>query len=176
MSENFTGEIIMFGGTFSIQNWALCNGQILGIADQQALFSLLGTTYGGNGIQTFALPEMRGRIPMGSGQGPGLSNRPIGMQIGSETVPLREVDMPVHTHCLQASSGQANSTSPVNSILANVSNENGTFYETQPFSNVFAMASGQVGSTGKNESHPNMMPYSAVNFQICLTGIYPSRN
>lgn len=176
MSENFTGEIIMFGGTFSIHNWALCNGQIIGIVEQQALYSLLGSVYGGNGINTFALPEMRGRIPMGCGQGPGLSNRQIGMMIGSESVQLQEAELPVHTHRLQASSNPANSISPVNSLIANVSNENGTFYETEPFNNVLAMASGQVGSTGDGEAHLNMMPYSAVNFQICLTGTYPSRN
>lgn len=176
MSENFTGEIILFGGHFSIHNWALCNGQIIGISEQQALYSLLGTAYGGNGIQTFALPEMRGRIPMGSGQGPGLSNRQIGMLTGYESVSLNGTEMPVHTHQIQASSSQANSISPVNSVLANVSDEKGVFYETEPFSNALIMASGQVGDVGSNKNHTNMMPCLAINFQICLTGTYPSRN
>src|ERR1043165_3057908 len=107
MAEPFIGQIIMFGGNFQIRGYALCNGQILSIAQNTALFSILGTTYGGNGQTTFALPDLRGRVPMHPGQGPGLSSRTLGEQSGSETVTLLTTQIPGHTHTLNANSGDA---------------------------------------------------------------------
>ena len=107
MSDYFLGEIRMFGGNFAIQNWAFCNGQLMNIAQNTALFSLLGTTYGGNGIQTFGLPDLRGRVPMGQGNGPGMTLRAIGEVGGSESVTLTLNQMPMHSHALSATADAA---------------------------------------------------------------------
>ena len=120
MTEPFTGEIRMFGGTFAPRNWSFCNGDLISIAQNDALFSLIGTIYGGNGRTTFGLPDLRGRIPIHAGSGPGLSNRPIGQKSGSETATVNTNQLPSHTHNLTAnnSSAGADQASPANHVLA----------------------------------------------------------
>ncbi|HVW96145.1 MAG TPA: tail fiber protein [Mucilaginibacter sp.] len=178
MTEPFLGSIVLFAGNFAPRGWALCNGQILSIASNTALFSILGTTYGGNGQTTFALPDFRGRTPMNWGQGPGLSIRDIGEMSGSETVTLISTQMPMHNHLINASAGTADQASPNNNFLA---------VSTDPDSggnplNFTATANGAtlnpqaVGLAGGSQPHNNMQPFLAVSFIIALEGIFPSRN
>jgi microcystin-dependent protein len=167
MSEPFLGEIRMFGGNFAPRGWAFCNGQTLSIAQNTALFSLLGTTYGGNGQTTFALPDLQGRVPMHWGQGSGLSSRSLGEQDGVEAVTLTQQQLPAHTHTLNGSTGAVNTTRPTNAIPAK-----GGSYTTAPPDT--QMASPAV--VGNNLPHGNMQPSLAVSFIIALEGIFPSRN
>jgi microcystin-dependent protein len=174
MSEPFIGEIIMFGGNFAPRGWALCNGQLLPIAQNTALFSILGTTYGGNGQTTFALPDLRGRLPMHPGQGPGLSNRTLGEVGGTETVTLITSQMPAHSHSLACNSNSANQTQPEGHLMAAESNGATQVYTDQgPNQN---MSQQSIGLTGGNQPHDNMSPFLCVNFIIAIQGIFPSRN
>jgi microcystin-dependent protein len=171
MSEPFLGEIRMFGGNFAPRGWAFCNGQILSIAQNTALFSLLGTTYGGNGQTTFALPDLRGRSPMHWGQGPGLTNRTLGERSGTEAVKLTRSQMPAHSHEMRATGTPANSVAPVNRLLAVGGNQ----YQAT-WDQATVMSSRSIGPTGSDQPHANMHPYLAVSFIIALEGIFPSRN
>jgi microcystin-dependent protein len=177
MSDPFLGEIRIFGGNFAPNDWAFCNGQIMSIAQNNALFSLLGTIYGGDGIQTFALPDLRGRVPLSFGQGPGLSSYSQGEASGTETVTLISTQMPSHIHALNASGVSAEQPSPLNNTLAVVNDGTRTSYNgytaTAPTG---AMAPTSIGTSGGNQPHPNMQPYLCVNFIIALQGIYPSRS
>jgi len=176
MSEPFTGEIRMFGFNFAPRSWAFCDGQLISISQNSALFSLLGTVYGGDGRTTFALPEMRGRVPMHLGSGPALSPRQIGQRSGQEGVTLTPAEMPAHSHTAQmkAESRPANATDPNNAILA----AGPTAYRANtPAEDVNMDANAiAVANTGGNQPHNNMMPYAVVNFCISLFGIYPSRS
>ena len=177
MSDPFYGEIRMFGGNFAPRNWAFCSGELLSVAQNNALFSLLGTSYGGDGRTNFGLPDMRGRLPVNQGQGPGLSPYPLGYKPGVENVILSINELPAHTHNLQASADGATSSNPGNDVLA--SHTDGDFPYTDPPSDQSryqTMNSETVASTGENRSHTNMMPYQCVSFIICLLGLYPSRN
>ena len=178
MSQAFIGEIIIFAGYFSPANWAFCNGQVFNINSQAALYSLLGSSYGGNGRTTFSLPDLRGRLPAGQGQGTGLSKRTIGQKFGDETVTLALNQIPAHTHTLQASTAAGNSDNPVGHLLADVSSQGGEFYRDQSASGgkEVALNSNQVQTAGDNQPHNNFMPYLAINFVCCLNGIYPSRS
>ncbi|ADO76133.1 phage tail protein [Stigmatella aurantiaca] len=176
MAEPFLGEIRMFGGNFAPTGWAFCNGQILSIAQNQALFSLLGTTYGGNGQTTFALPDLRGRVPMHWGSGPGLTTRTLGEAAGTETVTLLQTQMPTHTHAATASAQPGNSTEPTGTFWAAAVDGNSqqvSAYGTQPSTTLNPQA---IGIAGGNQPHNNMQPYLCVTFIIALQGIYPSRN
>jgi microcystin-dependent protein len=172
MSEPFIGEIRAFGFTFAPRGWAFCNGQILPIAQNTALFALLGTTYGGNGQTTFALPNLQGRVPIHQGQGPGLSIYNLGQTGGAETVTLVSAELPTHTHSVKASSSAAASGIATNNFLAVAR------------SNIYAPIGGTaqqmsvtaIAATGGNQPHENRQPCLAVNYCIALQGIFPSRN
>jgi len=177
MSEAYIGEIRIFAGNFAPRLWATCDGQILSIADNEALFSLLGTTYGGDGRVSFGLPDMRGRLPVHQGQGSGLTYRQIGARFGSESVSLNINQLPGHTHSLQASTDAATSSNPANDVLASQTDGD------QPYApvpaepdNIQQMNSQTLTSTGGGVGHPNIMPYQALNFIISLSGLYPSRS
>lgn len=168
------GEVMMFGGNFAPRGWALCNGQLLSIAQNQALFALIGTTYGGDGQVTFALPDLRGRAPVHQGQGPGLNARTIGETFGSETVTLLASQMPVHNHLLIASKAASTNTGPTNNVTADSSAAGAKLYVNAV--SPVGLTPNAVGSTGGIQPHENRMPYVAVNFCIALEGIFPSRN
>ncbi|WP_306050765.1 phage tail protein [Oceaniradius stylonematis] len=173
MSEPFVGEIRMFAGNFAPRGWAFCDGQLLAVSQNDALFSLLGTIYGGDGRTTFGLPDMRGRLPIHAGHGPGLSERRLGAKGGTEKVTLTVNQLPSHTHPEQGTTSNANLPDPSGNRL-------GTSTVLEPFSATEAldvnMAATAVSRTGGSQSHTNLMPYLCVHFIIALFGIYPSRH
>lgn len=171
MSEPFIGQITMFAGTFPPRSWAFCDGQLLPIQSYSALFSILGTTYGGDGRTTFALPDLRGRVPMHAGNGPGLSSRPQGQRAGAENVTLNINQIPAHTHALQASDGFGSSKEPGGNVPAMADDGE------RNYSSVVSGADMKpTESTGAGQSHANMQPYLAIRYIIALQGIFPSRN
>jgi len=173
MGEPFIAEIVMFGGNFAPRSWAYCNGQLLAISSNTALFSLLGTTYGGDGRTTFALPDLRGRTAVHSGgnsAGPGLTPRPLGSRGGAQTVTLNTNQMPTHNHTVGAHNETADETSPGGNVLgADQAIFSGEDNDT-------TMRSNMIGNAGGNQAHENMMPFLAVNYIIALFGTFPSRN
>lgn len=174
MAEPFVGQIMQAGFNFAPYGWALCNGQLMPISQNQALFALLGTTFGGDGISTFQLPNLQGRAPAHMGQGPGLTNRIIGELSGSESVTLITSQMPMHTHAAVGSSADANKTSPGGNTWANEGTGSlNLFVNSAPNAPMNAQA---IGMSGGNQPHDNMQPYLVVNFCIALEGIFPSRN
>ena len=168
MSTPFLGEIRIFPYNFAPRGWALCNGQILSIAQNTALFSLLGTTYGGNGQTTFALPDLRGRVPNSSGQGPGLSSYSLGQVGGTEAVTLTQQELPSHNHAVNSTNADATSSRPGGNFPAA-----GGGYNSAPSNN---MAPAMIANAGGNQPHNNVQPYLTLNYCIALEGIYPSRN
>jgi len=166
--DPFLGEIRMFGGNFAPQGWATCDGQILPIAQNTALFSLLGTTYGGNGQTTFALPDLRGRLPVHIGGG-----LTIGQADGSETVISTTTNLPAHTHAANAASA-ATTLSPASQYWAADPGANVAPYAAAPDGRV--MSGTAIGAQGGSQPHANMQPFLAVTFIIALEGIYPSRS
>ena len=168
MSDPFIGQIALFPYNFAPRGWAFCNGQLLSIAQNTALFSLLGTTFGGNGQTTFALPDLRGRAVMSSGQAPGLSPYVLGQQGGNETVTLVTAQVPAHTHTIMASQNDATASSPANTVPAG-GGAYGTALNT-------SMNAGMVQVVGGSQPHENRPPYLVLNYCIALEGIYPSRN
>lgn len=168
------GEIRMFAGNFAPRGWAFCQGQILSIAQNTALFSILGTTYGGNGQTTFALPDLRGRVAVSQGQGPGLSPYTLGQQAGVEIVTLLSTNMPAHTHQLYAVNAGGNQASPAGNFPAVEST--GTSMNYASTGPVAAMHSSGMGVAGGSQPFSVVQPYLAVNYIIALEGIYPSRN
>ena len=171
MSDYFLGEIRPCGFNFAPVGWALCNGQLLSISQNTALFSLIGTYYGGNGTTNFALPDLRGRVAIALGQGPGLSDYVIGEQDGVETVTLITSDVPAHNHLVNADNAPGNSTSPANSYTAESSRRDLDYGTT---SNT-TMNPNSIGPVGGSQPHDNMQPYLVLNYVIALTGIYPPR-
>src|SRR5512140_1176359 len=159
MGSPYVGEIRMFGGTFAPQGWAFCNGQLMAISENTALFSLIGTTYGGDGQTTFALPNLQGRVPLHQGTGPGLSPRVVGELGGSETVTLTPGQMPQHTHTPLAHSTIGSQSSPQNGLW---SGSPVARYSTNPPG--IAMRPDLVGGVGGSQPHENMMPFVAINF------------
>jgi microcystin-dependent protein len=178
MSTYFLGEIRMFGGNYAIKHWAFCNGQLMSIAQNQALFSLIGTTYGGDGRTTFALPDLRGRLPMSQGQGPGLSNYVMGQSSGSENVTLTINEMPMHTHQFSATADNATTADIANNVLpGQPTTANSKLYaEPGNAGTPTPLAQSAVGLSGGNLPHSNLMPSLCVTFIIALQGMYPSRN
>lgn len=172
MAEPFIGQIIMFGGNFAPRGWALCDGQLLPIAQNAALFSILGTTYGGDGRTTFGLPDLRGRAPIHAGNGPGLSDRRLGVRVGTEIETLNVNQIPSHTHGAVANTNAADDHQPQGALLGTASAD----IYTQGGGNNVALGAGTIQSTGGNQSHNNMPPSLAVNFIIALVGTFPSRN
>ena len=174
MSDPFIGQITMVGFNFAPRNWAFCDGQLLPISQNQALFSLLGTYYGGDGRTTFALPDLRGRVPMHSGTGPGLSTRRLGEEGGEENVALSQNQLPAHSHPLNCKNVQGNQPIPGGHSIAGDGTGMTADYHDQPPET--AMHASSIGNTGGNQAHANMQPYLCLNFVIALYGLYPSRN
>lgn len=172
--EGMLAEIRMFGGNFAPRSWALCEGQLLPIAQNSALFSLLGTIYGGDGRTTFALPDMRGRSPMGNGSGPGLTPRREGQKGGSETVTLAVTQMPSHSHLIGATEEDADTNEANGHILCN--SVGSTMYFDGNIENNVNLKSTTVRNTGGNQPHNNLHPFLVVNFIICTQGVFPSRS
>jgi microcystin-dependent protein len=171
-ADPWIGEIALVPYTFPPKGWAFCNGQILAISQNQALFSLLGTTFGGDGITTFALPDLRGRVPVHQGQGPGLSNHTLGEIGGAEAVALTTAQLPAHNHPAAGSSANGTSDSPVGGVPAR-SAAGTPGYAATPDS---SLAAGAIGNTGGGQSHNNLPPYLTMSYIIALVGIYPSQN
>ncbi|EAZ82674.1 phage tail protein [Algoriphagus machipongonensis] len=179
--EPFIAQIVMFGGNFAPRGWAFCDGQLLAISQNTALFSILGTTYGGDGRTTFALPDLRGRAPIGEGQGPGLSVYRLGQRGGQETHTLNTTEMPNHNHSLIASSDAGTSPTPTGNYIAThkVTIERGNTVDGESFNsggNLGQMNGNSIGNNGGNLAHNNMQPYLAVNYIIALVGVFPSRS
>jgi microcystin-dependent protein len=173
MAEPYLGEIRMFGGNFAPNGWALCNGQLLSISQNTALFSLLGTTYGGDGVSNFALPNLQGRVPIHAGQGAGLSPYTQGQSSGSENVTLIVNQMPVHNHAVSAVTGTQGTTSHPNGQFLASSGAATIYNNSSPDS---AMSPAMIQNAGGNQPHSNIQPYLCVTFIIAMQGIYPSRN
>lgn len=172
MAEPFVGEIRMFAGTFAPRGWADCDGQLLAISQNDALFSLLGTIYGGDGRTTFGLPDLRGRIPLHAGSGPGLSNRPLGQKGGQERVTLVSNQLPSHSHVMEGVSAMGGTNLPTGRFLANSLGGN-AYAVASPDATLATGAS--PDSAGGTQPHNNLQPCQVIRFIIALVGIYPSR-
>lgn len=179
--EAFIGTIILFAGNFAPRGWAFCQGQLLSINQNQALFSILGTTYGGDGRTTFALPDLRGRVPIGPGQGLGLSNHVLGERAGVESVTLTQTEMPTHSHWLGATTANGTTNKPEGAVLSVAQVEvergvprDGKIYSTE--STNVVMSQTAIQTTGGSQPHTNMQPYLGLNYIICLQGIFPPRD
>ena len=175
MSDQFLGQICTFGFNFPPRGWATCDGQLMSIQQNAALFSLLGTYYGGNGVTTFALPDLRGRVPLHQGQGPGLSTYVIGELSGTENVTLLQSEMPLHTHILNGSSALSDSHTPSNNVIAtSLATGTKTYLSATP-PNV-GMNPQSIALAGGSQPHNNLQPFLVINYCIALQGIFPSRN
>ncbi|MFQ5572069.1 MAG: phage tail protein [Rhodothermales bacterium] len=174
MAEPFLGEIIMFGGNFAPRGWASCDGQLEFISQNSALFSLLGTTFGGDGRTTFALPDLQGRVPVhaGGSAGPGLQEVRLGEKGGTENVTLTTQQIPSHTHAAMGTSDTAGTRDPTGALLAEAANP--TY--TADTSSLVNMDSQAVGNAGGGQQHTNVMPFLVIHFIIATLGTYPSRN
>ena len=170
--EPFVAEICIFGCNFAPTGWAQCNGQLLPIAQNTALFSLLGTTYGGNGQSTFALPDLQGGTPIQAGQGPGLSGRLLGESGGSESSTLVDAELPAHAHVLQGTGDIANSNDPAGRVLARPFG-GGNLYKSGGAATTMAPESSALAGGGL--PHENRQPYLVLNFCIALQGVLPQR-
>ena len=176
MSEPFIAEIRIFAGNFAPRSWAFCDGQLLPVAQNTALFSLIGTTYGGDGRTTTALPNMQGRLPMHPGRGPGLTSRRLGQKGGVEMVTLTEAQMPNHTHTLSGSTEEAEfdgSPNPGNNLTGVVEGGKEPY---APSANLTSLSASALPNTGGSQAHNNLQPFLAMNFIIALQGLYPSRS
>ncbi len=171
MADPFVAEIRIFPFNFAPKGWAFCDGQILPLSQNTALFSLLGTTYGGNGTSNFALPDLQGRAPMHPSQGPGLSLHDLGETGGSETVSLLESEIPSHAHTANAVSGDGISQSPADQRYATGT---GVGMYAPPGATV-ALSDNSVAPAGGDQPHNNMQPYLTLNFNIALQGVFPPR-
>jgi microcystin-dependent protein len=173
MSEPFVGEIRMFAGNFAPRGWSFCDGQLLAVSQNDALFSLLGTIYGGDGRTTFGLPDLRGRVPIHHGQGPGLSDRRLGSKSGAESVTLTRNLLPSHSHQMRGSTDAASETRPAGNVPGSDLAVD-AYFENPPGAD--SLAAGAIADSGGGQSHTNLQPYLCVHFIIALFGIYPSRS
>lgn len=184
--EPFIGQLMLFAGNFAPRGWALCQGQILPIAQYQALFSILGTTYGGNGQTTFALPDLRGRAPLSSGQGPGLSGYALGQSGGRESVTLATANMPAHTHPVQlaltfaapASTAPGDTDTPGPGAVPAGASGSAIYGQGARDTTLAGAAVGgnvNLGNTGGNQPFDSRPPYLTLNWCIALEGIFPAR-
>jgi Microcystin-dependent protein len=172
MSDQYIGEIRMFGGNFAPVGWAFCNGQLLSISENEALFTLIGTTYGGDGQTTFALPDLQGRLPVHMGRNNATGTTfPIGQKAGTESVTLITNQLPAHSHAANSSNLGGTTNSPENALWATSSKNQ--YSDGTPD---VALNPAAIGVTGGNQPHDNMMPYIAVSFIIALNGIWPSQS
>jgi microcystin-dependent protein len=172
MSDPFIGEIRMFGGNFAPAGWALCNGQILAISENETLFQLIGTMYGGDGQETFALPDLSGRIPIHQGQGPALSNHGMGESGGVEEVTLTVQQLPAHALAV-ATTAPAGSGTPAGNVVGDTTAQGVRIYGPNPDS---ALSPSASQTSGGSQPHSNLMPYLCVNFIISLYGIFPPQS
>ncbi len=173
MADPFVAEIRMFPFNFAPKGWAWCDGQLLPLSQNTALFSLLGTTYGGNGKSNFALPDLQGRAPMHPGQGPGLSLHDLGETGGSETVSLLESEIPSHAHTLRANSDTATRSAPGVALLARAIGR--PAYQSVTNGNLTSMNDNSLAPAGGDQPHNNLQPYLTVYFCIALQGVFPPR-
>jgi microcystin-dependent protein len=173
MADPFVAEIRIFPFNFAPKGWAWCDGQIMPISQNTALFALLGTTYGGDGKSTFALPDLQGRAPMHPGQGPGLSLHDLGESSGTETVTLLESEIPAHTHALLSNAASANRTAPQGNSLARVA---GAAPYAPAAAPTAALADQALAPAGGDQPHNNMQPYLTFYFNIALQGVFPPRS
>jgi microcystin-dependent protein len=173
MATPFIAEIKMFGGNFAPRGYSFCNGQLLSISQNTALFSLVGTTYGGNGTTTFGLPNLQGSAAMGQGNGPGLTPRSLGETGGTPTVTLNSTQLPSHNHTLGSSSGAGALPSPLNNNLGSGGRGRPAYYAAVTSGTTAMSPTGAAGSSG---AHNNLQPYLSVTFIIALQGVYPARN
>lgn len=183
MSDPYIGEIRPFGFNFAPRNWAFCRGQILAISSNTALFSILGTTYGGNGQTTFALPNLQSRVTVGMGTGPGLSTYVLGEQTGEENHTLLTSEMPAHTHApyTRVKPGTADgrrvpASGDYLTRLNVAANAPGLTWLAAPLTNATTLHPSAIGLTGGNQPHSNLQPTLAINYCICLNGVFPARN
>lgn len=181
MSQPYIGQILTFAGNFTPLNYVPCNGQLLPISQYSTLYNLIGTTYGGDGVNTFAAPDLRSRVPVHNGQGSGLSVYVLGQRNGAETVPLVTGNLPQHSHTVGIVAGAANLATPTsNATLASEvqSNTNSTAYTYLPYpgGNQVALASNSVSNTGGGTPHENRQPYLAITYCIAVYGLYPSQS
>ncbi len=178
MDEMFISAIQIFACNFAPRNFAFCNGQLISIAQNTALFALLGTTFGGNGQTTFALPNLQGRVPLGMGQGSGLQNYVLGQTGGEVNHTLTLTELATHNHPFLVNNTIANVPTPVNSsaiaLAADINGDAGSLFNSSAPNT--ALSAGSVGFLGGNQAHFNEQPYLSLNFCICMFGIFPSRN
>ena len=176
--EGTIGEIRMFAGDFAPRSWAFCNGQLLPISSNTALFSILGTIYGGDGRSTLALPDLRGRVAIHAGEGRGLTPHHIGQRGGSETNTLTSANLPPHNHSFNLGNKQGNTVHGNNNYIAAVNDDGGnnSMYTFDKSSNGDSLNHNTIGSTGGGQSINNLPPYLAVNYIICISGTFPSRD
>lgn len=183
--EGTIGEVRLFAGNFAPRNWAFCQGQLLNIADNQALFSIIGTIYGGDGRTTFGLPDLRGRAPISPGQGPGLSNYTVGQRGGAEAVTLSTNQIPAHSHSVAhnlsaaapATTKPALDTEPSPTVAPAVTTE-ASYASPTDTTMLPGAVTGSItaANTGGNQAHENRSPWLAMNYIICLIGVFPSRS
>jgi microcystin-dependent protein len=167
--EPFLGQLMLVPYDFAPNGWALCNGQLMSIAQNEALFAVIGTTYGGDGVSTFALPDLRGRVPVSSGQGPGLSSYSVGETYGAESVTLNTTQIPSHTHAVNCDSAKGKQAAPTGHYLAEASSK---IYASTANAQMYA---GMIEATGGGAAHENRQPSLVLNWIIALQGIFPSR-
>jgi microcystin-dependent protein len=172
--DPFVAEIRIFPFNFAPKGWAFCDGQLLPLSQNTALFSLLGTTYGGNGQSNFALPDMQGNAPMHPGQGPGLSLHDLGEMGGSDSVTLLESEIPSHSHTTMAFAAVGNRSTPAGNSISRVTGST-PFVPENPLPALASMSDSAVAPTGGDQPHNNMQPYLTLNFCIALQGVYPPR-
>jgi microcystin-dependent protein len=182
MDQPLVGVIFVHAGNYAPLNWALCWGQTIAIANNEVLYTLIGTTYGGDGVQTFNLPDLRGRIPIGQGQGPGLNSYVIGQKAGTETVSIATGQLPAHTHLVNVNNAQGNATVPTSgTYLAGTYSGSGSsatpynFYGTTPSAGA-TLSGATIGAAGGSVPTSILQPILATNYIISLYGIFPSRN
>ncbi len=171
MAQPYVGEIRMFAGNFAPAGWMFCEGQLLPISENETLFQLIGTTYGGDGQETFALPDLRGRIPVHQGQGPGLSSRQLAYADGVEQVTLTAQQLPAHRHVLIASTASATQENPAGNLTGQPAT---AIYNSGEEGGIQAMSATAVGAAGGSQPHSNFQPYLCVDYIISLFGIFPS--
>lgn len=183
MTNAYIGEIRPFGFNFAPRSWQTCSGQLLSIAQNTALFSILGTTYGGNGTTTFGLPDLRGRVGMGVGQGPGLSNYVLGQVTGVENVTLTSNEIPGHTHApstrIKPGTADGRRVPVAGDFLTRLNvttTAPGLIWRAPPLTSPTTLNAAAVGIAGGSQAHTNLQPTLAVNYCICTQGIFPSRN
>ncbi|PHV23868.1 MULTISPECIES: phage tail protein [Janthinobacterium] len=176
MTTPYVGEIRLFAFPRIPTGWFACDGSLKPIANNEVLFTLLGTTYGGDGVNTFAVPDLRGQVPLHMGTGPGLTNRPIGQRSGSESVTLLATQLPSHTHPFNVNSTLATANVPANNLLLTAPSNNDKMYTSNLTGlTAYALATTATGTTGGNLPHENTMPTLTASFCIAWAGIFPSQ-